>query len=225
MKGSYGYASRPGGLAFAPHRSALIVVDVQNDFCHLNGAQARTGADMSAITAMVPRLQGFIDEARRAGVRIVFVQTTHDEMTDSPVWLARTQTDVSQSQASRSMCRSGTWGADFYLVSPERGEPVIVKHRYSAFAGTSLDVVLHAAAADSLLFTGVSTEVCVESSLRDGLFLDYHVALVEDCCASCWPESHSATVDVVGRAFGLVTTRDRVTKRWSATCEARSGPG
>lgn len=201
---------------FAPGRAAVVVVDVQNDFCDPAGVCGQRGSDTSAAVAMVPRLQRFLDDARAAGVMIVFIQTTHDETTDSPAWLARRGDAEAGAPTPVSTCRTGTWGADFYGVVPQDGEPVVVKHRYSAFAGTNLDVVLRTAGVDSLLLTGVSTNVCVESTLRDGLFAEYRVTLVEDCAASYEPEAHVATCENVARYFGVVATSQEISATWSA---------
>jgi len=196
---------------FDPRRSALIVVDVQNDFCHPEGVSARRH-DVSAAVEMVPRLERLLADARSAGATIVFIQTTHDELVDSVVWNTRGgDVDVA---AYEPNCYTGTWGADFYRVAPEAGEIVVVKHRYSAFAGTDLDMVLRSAGVESLLITGVATNVCVESTLRDGLFLDYHVTLVEDCSAAFEQDLHDASVRNVRSGFGAVVTGSELAANW-----------
>jgi nicotinamidase-related amidase len=91
---------------------------------------------------------------------------------------------------------------------------IIEKHRFSAFVGTNLSIVLRSIGADSLLFAGVATEVCVESSLRDGLFNDFYVSLVEDCSASYSAEAHSASVAVVRQHFGSVTSSEELLSLW-----------
>ncbi len=199
----------------APETAALIVVDVQNDFCDPTGVCATAGKDTSAAVEMVPRLEALLDAARAAGVLVVFIQTTHDESTDSPAWLSRRSVDSLLATSGLSTCRTGTWGAEFYRVSPGPDEPVVIKHRYSAFTGTNLDVVLRSAGITSLLLTGVATDVCVESTLREGLFHEYHVTLVEDCCASYDVASHAATVATVERYFGAVTTSSELANAWA----------
>ena len=205
---------------FDPATTAIVVVDVQNDFCDPAGACARNGSDVTAAVEMVPRLERLLDSARAAGVMVVFIQTTHDETTDSPAWLARRGDASPVLAAPAGNCRTGTWGAEFYRVAPQPGEPVVIKHRYSAFAGTNLDVVLRTAGIDSLLLTGVSTNVCVESTLRDGLFAEYRVTLVEDCAASFEAEAHAATVENVAKYFGVVTTSEEIGSTWSALSRA-----
>ncbi|UCN15334.1 cysteine hydrolase family protein [Cellulomonas iranensis] len=205
---------------FAPGTAAVVVVDVQNDFCDPAGACAQRGSDVAGAVAMVPRLERFLDAARAAGVLVVFIQTTHDATTNSPAWLARRGDPVPGAPTPVATCATGTWGAEFYRVAPQPGEPVVVKHRYSAFAGTNLDVVLRSAGVDSLLLTGVSTNVCVESTLRDGLFAEYRVTLVEDCAASFEAEAHAATVANVEQYFGVVATSEEIGATWSALSRA-----
>lgn len=197
---------------FAPATTAIVVVDVQNDFCHPDGVSARKSHDVTAAVEMVPRLQVLLDAARAAGTTIVFIQTTHDEQVDSYTWNTRGG-DIDTAPYLPN-CYTGSWGAEFYGVAPEAGERIVNKHRYSAFAGTDLDMVLRTAGVDSLLFTGVATNVCVESTLRDGLFLDYHVSLVEDCCAAYEPDLHEGTVKNVRGGFGAVVTSADLAAMW-----------
>lgn len=197
---------------FAPATTAVVVVDVQNDFCHPEGVSARKGNDVTAAVEMVPRLKAFLDDARAAGTTIVFIQTTHDEQVDSYVWNTRGG-DV-DTAAYLPNCYTRSWGAEFYGVAPETAERVVNKHRYSAFAGTDLDMALRTAGIESILVAGVATNVCVESTLRDGLSLDYHVSLLEDCCAAYAPELHEGTVKSVQGTFGAVVTGPDVAKMW-----------
>lgn len=101
---------------------------------------------------------------------------------------------------------------------------MIVKHRFSAFVGTDLDSVLRSRGIESLLFTGVATEICVESSLRSGLFHEYWVSLVEDCAASYSPAAHAASVAMVAQNFGTVVTADDLASMWVARPITASTP-
>lgn len=199
---------------FVPGTTAIVVVDVQNDFCHPHGVSAKKGHDVSAAVEMAPRLQSLLSDARAVGMPIVFIQTTHDESVDSHVWNTRGG-DV-DTAAYLPNCYTGSWGADFYLVHPEGDDRIVNKHRYSAFAGTDLDIVLRTAGIESLLFTGVATNVCVESTLRDGLFLDYNVSLIEDCCAAYTPALHQGTIENVRGGFGAVVTSVELATLWQS---------
>ena len=198
-----------------PARAALLVIDVQNDFCHEAGAYVRAGADAAAIQLAVARLEYLIGHARRFGVPVIFVRTEHSASTDSEAWLQRRP----QGEPTRN-CLAGSWGAEFYRLRPEPGDVVITKHRYSAFVGTPLERVLRSLRRDSLLFGGVATNVCVESSARDALMRDYHVTLVADCCAAKDAERHQAALRNIQENFGWVATSDEVVRAWEACARA-----
>jgi nicotinamidase-related amidase len=198
---------------YGPGRAAVVVVDVQNDFCHELGALSRTGADTSGGRAVLPRLEGLLRGARSAGVDVVFVGTHQDEATEGQVWLNRLE-HAPVPKARGVVCRTGTWGAEWYGVEPEIGDEVVVKYRFSAFAGTDLGVRLRRRGLTSLLFTGVSTNICVESSLRDGLFEDFYVSIVEDACAAFSRELHEVAVREIGRTFGTVVDVDGLLELW-----------
>ena len=100
------------------------------------------------------------------------------------------------------------------MVEPADGDEVIVKHRYSAFIGTELDTLLRTQGVENLIFAGVTTNVCVESTARDGYMLDYHIVVVEDCTASYSEEPHLATLANIRRAFGRVATAEEITSVW-----------
>ncbi len=196
-----------------PQHAALVVIDVQNDFCDPAGSCAAVGHDVTGAVAMAPRLERLIDGARRVGVPVVWVRTEHHATTDSPAWLGRWGDPAGQQKAG-STCRRGTWGAEFFHVAPAADEPIVRKFRYGAFLGTSMDTVIRTLGRASLLFTGVATNACVESSLREALSLNYHVSLVEDCCAAFEQHFHDATVRNVAGYFGAVLSSEWILDRW-----------
>lgn len=113
---------------YDPAHCALVLVDVRNDFCHPDGAIARAGQDVSAAVEMVPRLVSLVDAARTAEVPVVFVRTIHEESNGSVAWLNRLATGPGAA-TTRATCRTCSWGAEFYKVTPELpDEPVITKH-------------------------------------------------------------------------------------------------
>ncbi|MHA6694952.1 cysteine hydrolase family protein [Homoserinimonas sp. A520] len=197
-----------------PARTALIVVDVQNDFCDPAGALANLGNDVGAAAEMVPRLAELITAARAVGVPVIFIQTLHDETNDSSPWLDRVGSEPGTVRAGM-ICRTGSWGSEFYGVRPEPTDIIVVKHRFSAFVGTSLNLVLASLGIRSLLFTGVATNVCVESSLRDGLSAEYYVSLVDDCSAAYSPAAHAAAVEGIQRDFGTIFSRGELAAAWA----------
>ena len=193
-----------------PKYAALIVVDVQNDFVSPQGSAAKRGEDVSAAMAMVPNLRRLIDEARRVGLTIVYIRTTHSEWTDTPSWVYRTS-----QKGGLSTCREGTWGAELYEgISPSPSERVVIKHRYSAFINTDLNTVLKARNIQSVLVCGVATNVCVETTARDGYMYDYYVTMIDDCSAAYEAKLHLGTLENIRRHFGLVTSSQEIIDSW-----------
>jgi len=193
-----------------PKHAALIVVDVQNDFVSPQGSAAKRGEDVSAAMAMVPNLRRLIDEARRVGLTIVYIRTTHSEWMDTPSWVYRTS-----QKGGLSTCREGTWGAELYEgIFPLPSERLVIKHRYSAFINTDLNTVLKARNIQSVLVCGVATNVCVETTARDGYMYDYYVTMIEDCSAAYEAKLHLGTLENIRRHFGLVASSQEIIDSW-----------
>ncbi|SDG01193.1 ureidoacrylate peracid hydrolase [Fontibacillus panacisegetis] len=190
------------------NNSAVLVVDVQNDYCHPDGAMAMVGNDVSGVSGMMPNLHRLLAAAREHKVPIIFVQTFHEEATDSEAWKTRS------SGKSGKVCRVGSWGANFFEIAPEPGEIIINKHRYSAFINTRLDSVLRSQKIETLIVAGVSTNVCVESTARDAFMLDYHVVLLSDACASYSRQAHEMTIENIAGYFGEVTDAISIVSLW-----------
>ena len=193
-----------------PQWACLLVVDVQNDFVSPQGSVAQRGEDVSAAVTIIPRLIRLIEEARRIALTIIYVKTTHSEWTDSPSWIYR----KSQEKALTT-CGEGSWGAEFYDgISPRPDERVVIKHRYSAFINTDLNTVLKAKGIESVLVTGVATNVCVETTARDAYMYDYYVTMVEDCVAAYDARLHESTLENIRSHFGLVASSEEIVRTW-----------
>ena len=176
--------------------TALLIVDVQNDYCDKNGAIARAGFDVSGVDAMMPNLHSLLEAAHACEMPVVLVQTSHDRSTDSPAWRDRAGGKM------KEVCRPGTWGSLFYQIVPAPQDIVITKSRYSAFVNTKLDLVLRALEIKTLIIAGVATNVCVESTARDACMLDYRVVLANDACASFSTSAHYMAVNNIENYFG-----------------------
>jgi ureidoacrylate peracid hydrolase len=195
-------------LELKPEDTCLLVIDVQNDYCHEQGAFGRMGIPLENIQGSVHRLIPFIEEVRKAGVAVIFIRNQHSEWDDSPIWLTRRRRRGAKSIVP--VCVEGTWGTEFYQVRPTPADRVVIKHRYSAFIDTDLDVILRSRKVASLLLAGVATNVCVESTARHGFMKDYQVTLVEDCCAAASLEEHQGTLLNISKFFGDVAKADVV---------------
>jgi ureidoacrylate peracid hydrolase len=186
-----------------PARAAVLLVDIQNDYCHPDGAIAQRGGDVGTCEDIVGPVQRLIAGARAAGVPVIWIRNWHEKWTDSPAWAGR--------RKGVGAARAGSWGAEFWRVQPADDEPIVNKQRYSAFCGTRLDAILHTLKRETLIMAGVATNVCVESTARDGLFLDYNIVFLSDCTATNdGPAAQEATLENMRRHFGVVATADEV---------------
>src|SRR5262249_45332864 len=143
-----------------PATTALIVVDMQNDFCHPDGAEAAKGASVGLAAPMARRLKALLAEARAVSLRTIFIRTHHSPWTNSEVWLGRG--GGRHAKSTIPLCLPGTWGADFYDgveprssadCRPESSDFVVTKHRYSGFVGTDLELVLRSQRVETLIMT------------------------------------------------------------------------
>ena len=129
--------------------------------------------------------------------------------TDSAAWSWR------NAGVGSGVCRKDTWGSEFTGVAPLPGEPIVIKHRYSAFINTRLDSVLRTLKIENLIMTGVSTNICVESTARHGYMLDYNIVFLSDCTAAY---SQERTRDIslynMRTHFAIVATSDDVVGAW-----------
>ena len=159
-----------------PKRTALIVVDMQNDF-------VAAGAPMEtpAARAMVPRLAEALTMAREAGIRVIYTAHVHRrDGCDMGLF-----DDMHPPIASRAGLVDGTPGVDIYPdLAPAPGEHVIKKHRYSGFFGTDLDIILREWGVDTVIITGTTTENCCHATARDAMFRNYRVVFLSDATAA-----------------------------------------
>jgi ureidoacrylate peracid hydrolase len=203
------------GKFIAPARTALIVVDVQNDYCDPKGSLGCAGADLATVGPAVANIERLIGAARAVGTAVIFVRNWHEHWTDSETWLAR-KTSTSRAAISQS------WGAEFFKVVPLAGEPIINKYRYSGFVGTTLDQALRTLKRDTLIMTGIATNVCVESTARHAVFLDYRIVFMSDATATADGDTiQKATLHNMERHFGRVAATDDVIGAWNAAAVPR----
>lgn len=215
-----------------PAHTALVVVDMQRDFCVPGWAFDRLGVDISMYPPMIPRLARLIEGARAAGVPVVYIQMTvlPGRASESPAQIRfnlklhlASHGDVEPLQYTAE----GSEGqAIIDELVPQPGDLVVKKYRSSGFWGTNLDLLLRSNGIKSVVMTGVTTEGCVESTARDALFNDYYVVIAEDCVASDDREQHDASLLLMRHRFDIATAEEIVAV-WSGreTAAARRAAG
>jgi len=203
-------------------RTAVIVVDMQNDFGAPGGMLDRAGVDISGIQAAVAPTARVLDAARRAGVKIVYLKMGFRPdlsdlgAADSPNRIRHLAFGVGQELSTpkgtigRMLIRD-TWNTDIVdELAPEAEDVIVYKHRFSGFYETELHDILKGFGVKHLIFTGCTTSVCVESTIRDAMFRDYHCLLLEDCSAEpigseLLRSNHDASVLVLQMLFAWVS--------------------
>ncbi len=208
-----------------PCHTALIVVDVQNDFVHPDGLGGRRG-DLSAVTAMLPVLQRLLAAARSAGVQPIFVQNTNypDARTSAEGDLARRVKLWGEGEPLS--CQVDTWGREFAEgTRPEPDDITVAKYRNCGFTGTNLDMILRAGAMRTIVVTGVATHACVLATALSGMHLGYYVVVPPDCVATTSPKHHEAGLLVVAANLqeSAVVPSAAIMDAWAAPAPGGGG--
>ena len=199
----------------APSRTAVVVIDMQVDFASPEGALGAY-ADMGGVQPAVTAAERLVESARTVGVPVVFVGLFTSADTDSSAWRERMRRRGGDPDGESALCRTGEVGSDFYGPQPLPGELVVRKTRYSGFGGTDLHDRLKALGVDTLVVAGVTTECCVDSTVRDAFSLDYHVFVAADACAAYEADLHAASLKVMELNSAILTDTAQVAAVWSA---------
>lgn len=189
--------------------AALLVIDMQRDFCAPGGYAAHAGLDIERLRAPIEPIRRLLVAARRCGLLVVHTREGHRaDLSDLPE-TKRRRTEAcgapigTPGPMGRLMVR-GEYGNDLIdELQPEPGEPVIDKPGYSAFAHTDLELLLRNRGIRHLILTGVTTEVCVSSTLRHAVDLGFACLTVADACGSAYPTLHAAALSMIGVEGGL----------------------
>lgn len=197
-------------------------MDMQNAFVKKGGMVDLFGWDPSPHAVVVEKHQRLIPACRDAGIKIVFIKMSYSKDysnsggPDSPNWRKELALVLMQRHPEYwgQFVTEGSWDEEIIdELKPEPGDIVVRKHRYSAFAGTELDHVLKTYGIKYCLYSGLACNVCVESSLRDGFFLDYWPILVGDATNPLVPgPTYEATLWNVENIFGWVVSTDDVVR-------------
>jgi ureidoacrylate peracid hydrolase len=225
--------ARPEPVEVEPARTALVVVDMRNAFVNPGGLLDQAGIDISGAPKVLAAARVAIQAARALGIPVVFLQigypadlsTGGGPLSPNPRKELALRLMDGRPELRGKLLVWGTWDAAIAdAVRPEPGDAVIAKARYSGFAGTPLDPWLRSRGIRTLLFVGVATNVCVESTIRDAFFLEYWPVLVEDATMQAGPAfCQEATVFNVEHFFGWVTTSQALAEA-AAAAPARERP-
>ncbi len=208
--------ARPEPLRLKPSETAVIVVDIQNAYASPGGYIDIAGFDISGAPAAIAKTKTALEAARKAGLTVIFFQNGWDKdyveagTAGSPNWHKSNalKTMRARPELKGTLLAKGTW--DYAIVdelTPQPGDIVIPKTRYSGFFNTNIDSVLRARGIRNLVFTGIATNVCVESSLRDAFHLEYFAVVLEDATHHAGPDFvQQAALYNIEKFFGWVST-------------------
>ncbi|WOE32859.1 MULTISPECIES: pyrimidine utilization protein B [unclassified Acinetobacter] len=207
--------AEPESIQLAPEHTALIVIDMQNAYSSLGGYLDLAGFDVSNTQPVIENIQKAIAAAHQAGIQVIYFKNGWDAAyqeaggIDSPNFHKSNalKTMKKQPELYGKLLAKGSW--DFELIDalqPTENDLIIEKPRYSGFFNTALDSMLRCRGIRNLVFTGIATNVCVESTLRDGFFLEYFGIALADACYQAGPiTAHDASLYNIKTFFGWVS--------------------
>jgi nicotinamidase-related amidase len=202
-------AAQPYGYTFAPATTALLVIDMQRDFIEPGGFGEALGNDVSRLGAIVPTVRELIGWCRAHALRVIHTREGHrPDLADCPPAKRRRGDPTVRIGAPGPMGRiliDGEPGNDIVpALAPAPGEPVIVKPGKGAFWATPLGDILRWHGVTHLLIAGVTTEVCVQTTMREANDRGYDCLLIEDATESYFPEFKRATLEMIRAQGGIV---------------------
>jgi nicotinamidase-related amidase len=200
--------AEPYPYTFEPAKTALIVIDMQRDFIEPGGFGDTLGNNIGLLAAIVPTTRKLIETCRRHGVRVMHTREAHrSDLTDCPP-AKRTRGNpslrIGDAGAMGRILIDGEPGNDIVAeLAPLPDETVIVKPGKGAFYATALGDILRLQGITHLLFAGVTTEVCVQTTMREANDRGYECLLIEDATESYFPEFKRAAMEMI-RAQGAI---------------------
>jgi len=232
----------PRSLAIDLRRTAVLVIDMQNDFGSSGGMLDLAGRDIAPVRSLIPPIQRILRAARLQALPIVYLKMAHRPdlsdagLPDSPHWLRHRQLSVGRhvmrpdGQPTRVLI-DGMWGTDILSeLAPAPSDMVITKHRYSGFFETDLDARLRQCGILNLVVTGCTTSVCVETTVRDAMMRDYTCLVIADAVGQPplpgVSSAHEASLQLIQAVFGYVSCSEAFASAAApgsdASCEPES---
>lgn len=199
-------------MRLQPASAALVVIDAQRAFCAPDGSVAQQGRDVSACAAALAACRDLVEAWRRRGLPVVWTRMGfQDDYRDAGLLVSSLRPGIAEVGGLR-------WGTDDVelMLEPQGDEPVVDKARFSALVGTGLIERLERLGATDLVVAGVTTSMCVESTVRDAGQRDYRVFVIEDAVGDLSGQAHLASLRSMAYGFANVLSRAELEARLDA---------
>jgi ureidoacrylate peracid hydrolase len=206
-------------------RPALMVVDMQNGFCANGGSYDLLGYDVERYRSIIPNLKKVIEFFLDRDMPIFFTKAVREKSGIDSLYRVHKILPKNRGERIRKVpiCIRDTWDSaiiDELQYSSEKIH-IVEKRRDSAFQDTELELWLRSFRVDTLVFTGIDTYICVESSVRDGFNKGFDIILISDCIASRKQDLHSSTLNEIEDSYGIVIPQDELIERLSTSQSGR----
>lgn len=202
-----------------PKITALLVIDMQNDYVADDGKVGKLGLDVKKIQAVVPTMNKLIEAARKAGTMVIWIRQTHLLKDSLPNYLASNVAKVKGKQFKEEdfLVQGGSPGAEYYdkMIKRLDGEIEVIKHTYGGFTNTELDTYLKARGIKTIMSIGCLSNVCVQSTAMQGWFLGYYSIIPADAAGSNDTALHDATLKNHKIFFGFTPNTDEIIGIWN----------
>jgi biuret amidohydrolase len=210
--------AEPGSIAIDPKRTAIVMIDMQRDFLEPGGFGETLGNDVSLLAKAVKPAKALLTWARKLGMLVVHTREGHrPDMADAPpakVERGAPSMRIGDPGAMGRILIRGEAGHDIIPeLAPLEGEPVVDKPGKGAFYATDLQTILQNRGIQNLIVGGVTTEVCVHTTVREANDRGYRCIVAGDCCGSYFPEFHEMGLKMIkaqGGIFGWVSDTTRI---------------
>src|SRR3989344_8691444 len=192
-----------------PNTMALIVIDMQNDFCSNEGIYKRYSEDFMLIQKTIPNVQNLTNTAKDFGILTVFVRSLFDNKYKLPHLIEKHRA----LGINEEIWKEGSWGTELY-IAPSKSDPIITKHNEDAFLYTFLDPLLKKHNVKTVVLAGLLTEKCIETTARSAQLRGYFVIVPEDCIGSDKKLCHEGLVNTMRNMFMHITDSEELVRLW-----------
>ncbi|SEN49646.1 Nicotinamidase-related amidase [Amphibacillus marinus] len=197
--------AKPYEFTFSLEKTALVIIDMQRDFLYPGGFGEQLGNDVSTTNGIIPAVKKVLETAREQGIFVIHTREGHrTDLSDVPPSKQRRGGNIGEQGPMGRILVRGEYGHDIVdELQPVRGEVVLDKPGKGAFYQTDLDIILKNKQIETLLVAGVTTHVCVQTTIREANDRGYECLMLEDCCAAFDPKDHEDSIRMINQQGGI----------------------